>query len=83
MPGVFPLAFLPASSLQEEGGYQQTELAAEACAIADGLAASLDRWELRRLLSGPYDARGAVLSIQARRGHRCAWAATVDSGYES
>jgi peptide chain release factor 2 len=32
------------------------------------LAQELDRWELQQLLSGPYDAKGAVLTINAGAG---------------
>jgi peptide chain release factor 2 len=41
-------------------------VAEEAAAICDGLVAALEGWELRRLLGGPYDDRGAVLTIQVR-----------------
>lgn len=34
------------------------------------LTASLDKWELRRLLAGPYDERGALLVIQAGAGRK-------------
>lgn len=43
-------------------------MAAEAAGICDALEKALEGWELRRLLGGPYDARGAVLTIQVRRG---------------
>lgn len=53
---------LPAAA-QEEAA-----VAAEAAGICDALEKALEGWELRRLLGGPYDARGAVLTIQVRRG---------------
>ncbi|MBD2552605.1 peptide chain release factor 2 [Limnothrix sp. FACHB-708] len=40
----------------------------EAFASLNQLAAELDAWELQRLLSGPYDSKGAVLSINAGAG---------------
>ena len=40
----------------------------EAQANLTQLTRSLDQWELQKLLSGPYDARGAVLSINAGAG---------------
>lgn len=40
----------------------------EALSGLSGLDAALERWELRRLLSGPHDARGAVLTVQAGAG---------------
>jgi hypothetical protein len=40
------------------------EVAAEAGSICAALDAALAAWELRRLLGGPYDERGAVLTIQ-------------------
>ena len=44
------------------------DLLAEAHTGLQGLRADLDRWELERLLSGPYDKEGAVLSINAGAG---------------
>ena len=44
------------------------ELLAEADTGLKTLRADLDRWELERLLSGPYDKEGAVLSINAGAG---------------
>ena len=44
------------------------ELLAEADTGLRSLRADLDRWELERLLSGPYDKEGAVLSINAGAG---------------
>ncbi|KAG2444302.1 hypothetical protein HXX76_001059 [Chlamydomonas incerta] len=43
-------------------------IAAEALAALRQLAAGLDSWELRRLLAGPYDDRGARLTISAGAG---------------
>jgi peptide chain release factor 2 len=43
-------------------------LAAEAQATLVDLNRALDQWELQRLLSGPYDQNGAVLSINAGAG---------------
>lgn len=42
--------------------------AAEASSIASALESELATWELRRLLGGPYDVNGAILSIQAGAG---------------
>ncbi|MFU8883996.1 MAG: peptide chain release factor 2 [Cyanobacteriota bacterium] len=44
------------------------ELLAESNAALQILRADLDRWELQRLLSGPYDKGGAVISINAGAG---------------
>jgi peptide chain release factor 2 len=44
------------------------ELLAEAEAGLRALRSDLDRWELERLLSGPYDEGGAVLTINAGAG---------------
>ena len=57
--------------------------AAEASSIAAALEADLSRWELRRLLGGPYDANGAVLTIQAGAGGTDAqdWAAMMERMY--
>ncbi|MFN7228451.1 MAG: peptide chain release factor 2 [Synechococcaceae cyanobacterium] len=44
------------------------DLLAEAHRGLQGLRADLDRWELERLLSGPYDREGAVISINAGAG---------------
>lgn len=46
---------------------EEAAVAAEAAGICDTLERALEGWELRRLLGGPYDARGAVLTIQVRR----------------
>jgi peptide chain release factor 2 len=42
--------------------------AGEASSIAAALESELATWELRRLLGGPYDVNGAILSIQAGAG---------------
>ncbi|MEX1317119.1 MAG: peptide chain release factor 2 [Synechococcaceae cyanobacterium] len=44
------------------------DLLEEASGDLQGLRADLDRWELERLLSGPYDKEGAVISINAGAG---------------
>lgn len=47
---------------------EDLELFTEAEHNLTRLAQELDRWELRKLLSGPYDQRGAVLTINAGAG---------------
>ncbi|MCX5946238.1 MAG: peptide chain release factor 2 [Cyanobacteria bacterium] len=44
------------------------ELLAESNTDLQSLKADLDRWELERLLNGPYDKEGAVISINAGAG---------------
>ncbi|MEA5389715.1 peptide chain release factor 2 [Cyanobium gracile UHCC 0139] len=44
------------------------ELLGEANGGLQSLKGALDRWELERLLSGPYDREGAVISINAGAG---------------
>ena len=44
------------------------DLLAESSEALRALRADLDRWELERLLSGPYDKEGAVISINAEIG---------------
>ncbi|MFZ9946164.1 MAG: peptide chain release factor 2 [Vulcanococcus sp.] len=44
------------------------ELLSESNDALQKLRADLDRWELERLLSGPYDKEGAVISINAGAG---------------
>jgi len=44
------------------------DLLAESHTALQQLRADLDRWELERLLSGPYDKEGAVISINAGAG---------------
>ncbi len=51
--------------LEEEA---DSALRAEADQTVGDLATALDRWELQRLLSGPYDAKGAILTITAGAG---------------
>ena len=65
----------PSPHLQEEEGTAGTAaagvapaIALEAAALCGALGDGLEGWELRRLLGGPYDATGAVLSIQAGAG---------------
>lgn len=41
----------------------------QARASLQQLSSSLDKWELRMLLSGPYDEAGALLSITAGAGN--------------
>ncbi|EFN59962.1 hypothetical protein CHLNCDRAFT_133064 [Chlorella variabilis] len=67
--------------MEDEAGAQA--MAAEAGSICDGLAAGLEAWELRRLLGGPYDDRGAVLTIQAGAGGTDAqdWAEMLERMY--
>jgi peptide chain release factor 2 len=43
-------------------------LVTEAQTNVTHLAQELDRWELQQLLSGPYDAKGAILTINAGAG---------------
>ncbi|KAI7837583.1 hypothetical protein COHA_008596 [Chlorella ohadii] len=64
--------------MEEEAG-----VAAEAAGICNALERALESWELRRLLGGPYDARGAVLSIQAGAGGTDAqdWAEMLERMY--
>jgi peptide chain release factor 2 len=46
-------------------------LLGQARASLQQLSTSLDKWELRMLLSGPYDEAGALLSITAGAGGIC------------
>jgi peptide chain release factor 2 len=59
------------------------EAAIEASSIAAVLESELAIWELRRLLGGPYDINGAVLSIQAGAGGTDAqdWAMMMERMY--
>ncbi|MEY2983864.1 MAG: peptide chain release factor, partial [Cyanobacteriota bacterium] len=43
-------------------------LLAEAETTVTALQTELDRWELQQLLAGPYDSKGAVLTINAGAG---------------
>lgn len=67
----------------EEEGAAQREVALQAGAICDALGAALGAWELRQLLGGPYDDRGAVLTIQAGAGGTDAqdWAEMLERMY--
>lgn len=60
-----------------------TAAATEAAGIAAAFDAELSKWELRRLLGGPYDANGAVLTIQAGAGGTDAqdWAMMMERMY--
>eukprot|EP00850_Spirogloea_muscicola_P014227 SM000100S09454 [mRNA] locus=s100:496110:498355:- [translate_table: standard] len=51
-----------------QGGSGSAALLGEAAATLQRLAAELDRHELRALLSGPYDYRGARLTVTAGAG---------------
>ncbi len=51
-----------------DGEAADEALLQEAQATVQQLYRSLDQWELQQLLSGPYDQRGAVLSINAGAG---------------
>lgn len=54
-------------------------LLAEAATTAQDLEQALDTWEIQQLLSGPFDAKGAVLTITAGAGGTDAqdWAAML------
>lgn len=60
--------------IESEGGGEAAgegegaALLQEALAGLAALEAGLERWELRRLLAGCHDSRGAVLTIQAGAG---------------
>lgn len=49
-------------------GSELASLLGQAKASLQQLSTSLDKWELRMLLSGPYDEAGALLSITAGAG---------------
>jgi peptide chain release factor 2 len=51
-----------------EASGEAASLLREALAGLSALDAALERWELRRLLAGPHDHRGAVLTVQAGAG---------------
>ena len=53
---------------QEEGSAEARGILTEAARTLDLLERQLREWELERLLGGPYDRGGAVLSIQVRGG---------------
>ncbi|PSC68151.1 protease Do-like 9 [Micractinium conductrix] len=69
--------------MEEEGASEAQEVAAEAGGICARLEGGLEGWELRRLLGGPYDDRGAVLTIQAGAGGTDAqdWAEMLERMY--
>ena len=50
---------------QEEGSTEGTGILVEASRTLDTLEKQLGEWERERLLGGPYDRGGAVLTIQA------------------
>jgi peptide chain release factor 2 len=56
------------ATLELYGLEPDEELLAESNQALQKLRADLDRWELERLLSGPYDKEGAVISINAGAG---------------
>ncbi|MDA0215638.1 MAG: peptide chain release factor 2 [Cyanobacteria bacterium] len=56
------------ATLELYGLEPDAELLAESNQALQKLRADLDRWELERLLSGPYDKEGAVISINAGAG---------------
>jgi peptide chain release factor 2 len=56
------------ASLELQELESDSDLLEEAAQGLRSLRADLDRWELERLLSGPYDKEGAVLSINAGAG---------------
>ena len=51
-----------------EGSPEGQSMLQEALSGLAALGAKLERWELRRLLAGPHDGRGAVLTVQAGAG---------------
>ena len=56
------------ATLELYGLEPDDELLGESNEALQKLRADLDRWELERLLSGPYDKEGAVISINAGAG---------------
>ncbi len=56
------------ATLELYGLEPDDDLLAESNTALQKLRADLDRWELERLLSGPYDKEGAVISINAGAG---------------
>jgi len=52
---------------QDFAAEEEAEMLGEGLAAVAELDARLARWQLQRLLGGPYDEGDAVLSIQARR----------------
>lgn len=55
------------AAMEEDISEQQTFLS-EGLGILNNLEKALEKWKLERLLKGPYDDRGAVISIQAGAG---------------
>jgi hypothetical protein len=53
---------------QDSSEAEQASIIREALQTLAGLGARLDKWELQRLLSGPYDERGARLTLSAGAG---------------
>ena len=71
----FAVELIEAEAGAGAGGASDAAAASEAAAIArealgalSALDAGLERWELARLLAGPHDSRGAVVTIQAGAG---------------
>lgn len=65
------LAELESDSSGAASAAADSELASllsQARASLQGLSTGLDKWELRMLLSGPYDEAGALLTITAGAG---------------
>lgn len=59
--------------MQDFAAEEEAEMLGEGLAAAAELEARLARWQLQRLLGGPYDEGDAILSIQARATwHHCA-----------
>lgn len=54
--------------MQDSSEAEQSSIIREALQTLAGLGARLDKWELQRLLSGPYDERGARLTLSAGAG---------------
>ena len=62
---------------------EDASLLEEVVALAGCLSEQLDQWETRRLLSGPFDEKGAVLQITAGAGGQDAmdWACMLERMY--
>jgi hypothetical protein len=63
----------------DEGG----AIAAQAAAGLQQLEEQLERWQTQRLLSGPYDAQGALLTLTAGAGERRPWRLAEQEGESS
>ena len=50
----------------QEAGSQQAGLLQEGSQLVADLQRALQKWRLQRLLSGPFDRGGAVVSVQVR-----------------